>query len=66
MLTATSQPTSTLVATHRPTSVLVAYNHRPARPLVEVLEEWRRYKTRQPPPRPAGPLVVELPKYLLN
>jgi hypothetical protein len=59
----TSQATSTLVATDRPAGELVAYSQRPPRTL---MEEWRRYVARRPPPRPAGPVVVELPRHLLN
>jgi hypothetical protein len=59
----TSQPLGTLTATHEPTARLVAHSHRPGRTL---LYHWRDYRARRPPPRPAGPVVVELPKHLLN
>jgi hypothetical protein len=62
----TSQPLSQVTATHRPAGELVAYAHRPSGPR-SLLEEWRRYKARQPAPQPApGPVVVQLPKHLLN
>jgi hypothetical protein len=63
---ATSQATSELVATQQPTAELVAYDHRPPRPLVEVLDVWRSYVAGRALPRPAVPVVVELPKHLLN
>jgi hypothetical protein len=61
-----SQATGILVATQQPTGELVAYDQRPPRPLVEVLEVWRRYVAGRPGPRLAAPVVVELPKHLLN
>jgi hypothetical protein len=66
MLTCSSQATGLLTASHRPTSELVAYNHRPPRPLADVLAMWREWRARQSPPRPPGPVMVVLPQHLLN
>jgi hypothetical protein len=58
----TSQPLGQLTTSHRAMATLVAYSHGPRRSL---LEEWRRYRDRQPPPRPRN-IVVELPAPLRN
>lgn len=66
-MTATSAPTAVLTARHAPTSELVARSNRPGGPR-SLMEEWARLKARQPlvADLPPGPLVVALPKHLLN
>jgi hypothetical protein len=65
-LTCSSQATGVLSASHRPASELVAYSHRPPRPLGDVLAVWREWRASVPPPRPPAPVMVELPRHLLN